>query len=223
MSVGYIPLQNQFISPYSDHRFSNTIGRYVRSIVGDVKNCILPYSSDNFTLEIDSTNATLVNITSGIACMSDTLIHVKSDSVLDFSDPLNYVGDYKIFGPSILENVITSPPPSYPNRYFILGYFNYQRTIPQPSFSFVICKQRSQFLANMDSYLYLGSADVTSGMSGPYISQILYEDTNEFDGDAAITRNLYQYRPPIVDGGEVDSTSAPDITVGGIIADLTIV
>ncbi len=222
MSVGFIPTQQQFLAPYADHRFSNSVGRYVRSIVGDVKNCILPYSANNFTLEIDATNATLVNISAGICVLSDTLIHVKESSVLDFSDPLNYVGDYHVFGPSILEDSITSPPPEFPGRYFVLGYFNYQRTIPQPSFAYVICKQRSQFLANMSSYLYLGSVDVTSGMSGPYLANILYTDTNEFDSDAAITRTEYQYRPPIVDGGEIDSTSAPDITIGGIIADLTV-
>ncbi len=215
MSVGIVPNQQKFIDAYADHRFSNVIGRQLRSVVGDVKNTILPYSEDNFNISIDSSSQS-VTISPGFCIMSDTLIHIKESSILDFTNESNYIGEYSTFGADIHEDM------SGQTNYLILCNFIYQRTLPKPQLSFVIAKDRREFLENLETYLYLGSAYVVDDGSGPYIFDVFYEDTNELDSSSPITRNEYEYHPPRISGGCIDSTEAPNLDNSAIFAELTV-
>lgn len=198
-----VPTQIRSVDPYADHRFSNTINRFNRIFTGN-RNLIMPFDDQEFNLtKMTTTNSATVDgvayswtanqavkIDGGIFIKDDTLVHVTNTAYLDFS--ANGAGNY--VGNGIDYNSMNAE-----GAYFILIKYTYARSIPAPQASYVIAKQRSEFLNNRSRYIYLGTAHVVNDGSNYIIDEVALTDI-----DSGIERPNYTFTIPLVDGGDLD-------------------
>lgn len=202
-----VPTQIRSVDPYADHRFSNTINRFNRIFTGG-ENTIMPYDNVEFNLTKMTNQGVAtpggagyptytwnankaVKIGPGLCIKDDVLIHIRHDAYLNFEDTDNYVGTgsgYNQFNAT--------------GKYFILLHYVYSRSIPAPQATYVIAKQRLEFLDNRDKYIYLGTANIIAS-SGYSIDTVELTDIDENDNDALIERPNYKFVLPLVDGGEI--------------------
>jgi hypothetical protein len=202
-----IPTQIRSVDPYADHRFSNTINRFNRIFTAGL-DTIMPFDDQEFTLTKMTSGGTAtpggsgyptytwnankaVKIGPGLCIKDDTLIHIRHDAYLDFEDTDNYVGTDVGF------NQFNAT-----GKYFILLHYVYSRSIPAPQATYVIAKQRLEFLNNRDKYIYLGTANVISS-AGYSIDTIDLTDIDESINNDVISRPNYKFVLPLVDGGEI--------------------
>lgn len=209
-----IPTQIRTLDPYADHRFSNTINRLV-NVVSGTSNVLLPFdvtgsnnppftvinssSSGDSTTNgfVQSWNAyESVRITGGLLIKDSILIHIPAETRLSFKQSFNYVGSGTDYNTPLVA------PPTAPAKYFILLQYTYSRSYPAPAATFVIAKERNEFLLNRDKYMYIATANIVD--SGTYkISSISYTDTDETNGDALIERPFYKFPVVEIDGGNL--------------------
>lgn len=199
------PEQIRSLDPYADHRFSNSINRFNR-IFSRGQDMILPFDNYEFPLTLQTIDGTetinsvvynwyanrAIKIGAGVCIKDDVLIHCKNSAYLVFTDPTNYVGT------SAGYNLMDAT-----GKYFILIKYVYSRSIPAPELTYVIAKQRSEFLLNREKYIYLGTANVTLSGANYIISSISDGDSDELNGYAVIERPKYEFTLTEVDGGDI--------------------
>lgn len=201
-----IPNQIRSVDPYADHRFSDTVNRFNRIFTGG-EDTILPFDGDlQFTLTLMTTSGSetihgveyswdeyeAVKIGPGLFIKDDALIHVRSSAYLDFTEAANYVGSGAGFDQF-----------NQTGDYFILIKYDYLRSIPASQASYVIAKQRAEFLNNREKYIYLGTASVVNA-GGYRIDSISLTDNDELNSNALIERPDYKFTVPEIDGGDLD-------------------
>ena len=230
MSVIY-PQQRRTMDPYSDHRYTDTINRFTK-IISNNKNVILPYDVDSpfvypfvvltapagsFTFENGITHTygadEALIIGPGTAIFKDVIVHSKEYVKLSFLEPQNYVGSTHGYNhpllspPQIYSNVFNTGYDPVHSRYFVLMHYEHSRSFPTPKLSFVIAKERSEFLNNRDKYIYLASATIyrDEAVDNRHKIKIItsideddYKDVDELNGNAIIERPDYKFKLPFL-------------------------
>jgi len=141
------PEQSRTVDPFSEERFSSTLNRFTRIFTGGTDVLIFDTSFLFGDELLDTTSYSVVTFGPGLAIKDDVLIHVTdSKGFVDFEDNDYYLDEI----PGMIEE----------GNYYMLLYYNYDRSYPPPNAYYRILRDTSIFETYQDNYLFLGAAQV---------------------------------------------------------------
>lgn len=172
------PEQVKSIDPFSENRFSTVVNRFTRIYTGGKDVLLFPGESFLFADSVseDSTSNTTVNFSTGYAVKDDVIIHISEQAGVDFSDDDYYLDEV--------------PGMVNAGWYYILLWYNYQRTYPPASVYYRILRDTALFPIYKTNYLFLAAVYV--GPSSILDYAILTEEDEYYlteDGDFLVLEN----------------------------------
>ena len=170
------PEQVRTVDPYSEERFTSTLNRFTRIFTGGLDYLLLEETSFKFTTANDATSDTFVAFTDGLAIKDDVLLHMTQDggdNGVDFAVDEYYLDEI----PGMITN----------GWYYIVLYYNYDRSYPPPKAYYRILRDTSIFQTYQSNYLFLAAVYVENGV----LIQKKYYDPTDPDVGKRIWLRIY--------------------------------
>ncbi|GIU69085.1 MAG: hypothetical protein KatS3mg002_0321 [Candidatus Woesearchaeota archaeon] len=114
-----IPQQTRTVDPFTEYS-SNVVNSLTKAITGD-KNCIFATDALNVTQE----TSTILKVSKGVAFMSDVVIHIEEEFIINLADQDFYVSD--------TPGGAKPPPLDTTGYYYVCLTYQYAKTKPPPS------------------------------------------------------------------------------------------
>lgn len=165
-----IPQQTRTVDPFTEYS-SNVVNSLTKAITGD-KNCIFATDALNVTQE----TSTILKVSKGVAFMSDVVIHIEEEFIINLADQDFYVPD--------TPGGAKPPPLDTTGYYYVCLTYQYAKTKPPPVAYYSVLKPHQKSLLSDKKYLLLKVVEIDN-VGGSYQIVNLH-DTDPTD--LAITR-----------------------------------
>lgn len=139
------PSQERSLDPFSESRYSDRVNRMTRMVTEGRDVVLFPEQSFSFSKKDDNT----LTIGQGVAIKDDVLIDIPEDYDLDLTETYYYNDSAS----ALVDGI-----------YLVVLEYIYDRSFPAPTAYFKVYTDRTNYDADSDDCIFLGTITITGGV-----------------------------------------------------------